>query len=523
MFGGLIAAMLIGFPVAFTLAALGLSFGFLAIDQGFFDLNFLQAIPGRVFGSVLSNELLLAIPFFTFMGAVLERCGLAEDMLDSMGQLFGPIRGGLGYSVIIVGFILGAITGTVAAQVIAMALISMPVMIRYGYNMRYITGVLAASGTITQLVPPSLVLIVLADQLGKSVGDMYLGAWGPSVFQIALFAGYTFLLGIFKPNHLPPVPKEARTLTGWPLWRKCLMGIIPSAVLIFVVLGTMMMGRATPTEAGAMGAVGAIVLAAIHHKDFSSIGHKRLLAGIISAGIGTIAGIFFSENIIFKVAFAVTYFAVVWIGLEAARIRDLRGLIKQGYETTMRITCMVTFILIGSTCFSVVFLGVSGGVWLEHMLTSLPGGAWGFLAFINIFIFFLAFFLDFFEIAFIILPMIAPIAQKLLAPGVGPDAALIWFGVMLCVNMQTSFLHPPFGFALFYLRGVAPKQVKSSDIYWGAMPWIGLQALMVALVIAFPVTVTWLLDKPTNVDLSNIKIEVPQIDLPPLDLGPPKQ
>ncbi len=523
MFGGLILAMLIGFPVAFTLAAVGLSFGFLSIYLGFFDLNFLQAIPGRIFGSVLSNELLLAIPFFTFMGAVLERCGLAEDMLDSMGQLFGPIRGGLGYSVIIVGFILGAITGTVAAQVIAMALISMPVMIRYGYNMRYITGVLAASGTITQLVPPSLVLIVLADQLGKSVGDMYLGAWGPSVFQILLFAGYTFLLGIIKPEHVPAVPKDARTLTGWALWKKCLMGIIPSAVLIFVVLGTMMMGLATPTEAGAMGAVGAIVLAAIHHKNFSATGSKVLIAGIIGAGIGTITGIFFTENLLFKLAFAVTYLAVVWIGVEAARIPDLRDLIKQGYETTMRITCMVTFILIGSTCFSVVFLGVSGGQWLEHMLTSLPGGVWGFLIFINLFIFFLAFFLDFFEIAFIILPMIAPIAQKVLAPVTGPDAALIWFGVMLCVNMQTSFLHPPFGFALFYLRGVAPKEVKSSDIYWGAVPWIGLQAIMVVLVIAFPITVTGLLDKPVDIDLNKVKIEVPQIDLPPLDFGPPKQ
>lgn len=521
MFGGLVLAMLIGFPVAFTLAAVGLSFGFLAIHQGFFDLNFLQAIPGRVFGSVLSNELLLAIPFFTFMGAVLERCGLAEDMLDSMGQLFGPIRGGLGYSVIIVGFILGAITGTVAAQVIAMALISMPVMIRYGYNMRYITGVLAASGTITQLVPPSLVLIVLADQLGKSVGDMYLGAWGPSVFQILLFAGYTFFLGIIKPHHVPPVPKEARTLTGWALWKKCLLGIIPSAVLIFVVLGTMMMGLATPTEAGAMGAVGAIVLAAIHHKEFSSTGHKVLIIGIIAGGIGTIIGMFVTEGLLFKTSFAITYLAVVWICLEAVRIPELRDLIKQGYETTMRITTMVTFILIGSTCFSVVFLGVSGGDWLEHMLTSLPGGAWGFLAFINVFIFFLAFFLDFFEIAFIILPMIAPIAQKVLTPIVGADAALIWFGVMLCVNMQTSFLHPPFGFALFYLRGVAPKEVKSSDIYWGAMPWIGLQALMVALVIAFPVVVTGLLDKPANIDLNKIKIEVPQIDLPPLDFGPP--
>src|SRR6201996_4476482 len=409
MFGGLVLAMLIGFPVAFTLAAVGLSFGFLAIHLGFFDLNFLQAIPGRIFGSVLSNDLLLAIPFFTFMGAILERCGLAEDMLDSMGQLFGPIRGGLGYSVIIVGFILGAITGTVAAQVI-----SMPVMIRYGYNMRYITGVLAASGTITQLVPPSLVLIVLADQLGKSVGDMYLGAWGPSIFQILLFAGYTFVLGIVKPDHLPPVPKSELTLTGWQLWRKCLLGIIPSAVLIFVVLGTMMMGLATPTEAGAMGAVGAIVLAALHHKDFTSTGRKVLIIGVIAGGIGTIIGMFVTEGLLFKTAFAVTYLAVVWICLEAVRIPELRDLIRQGYETTMRITTMVTFILIGSTCFSVVFLGVSGGEWLEHLLTSLPGGAWGFLIFINVFIFFLAFFLDFFEIAFIILPMIAPIAQKIL-------------------------------------------------------------------------------------------------------------
>ena len=524
MFGGLVLAMLIGFPVAFTLAAVGLSFGFLSIHLGFFDLNFLQAIPGRIFGSVLSNELLLAIPFFTFMGSVLERCGLAEDMLDSMGQLFGPVRGGLGYSVIIVGFILGAITGTVAAQVIAMALISMPVMIRYGYNIRYITGVLAASGTITQLVPPSLVLIVMADQLGKSVGDMYLGAWGPSVFQIVLFAGYTFVLGLVKPHHVPPVPVDALTLRGWPLWRKCLMGIIPSAVLIFVVLGTMMMGLATPTEAGAMGAIGAIVLAAIHSKDFSTTGRKVMIAGVIAAGIGTIIAILYSENLYFKIAFAIVYIAIVWICLEAVRIPDLRDLIKQGYETTMRITCMVVFILIGSTCFSVVFLGVSGGVWLEHMLTSLPGGVWGFLVFINIFIFFLAFFLDFFEIAFIILPMVAPIAQKVLAPVVGPDAALIWFGVMLCVNMQTSFLHPPFGFALFYLRGVAPKEVKSSDIYWGALPWIGLQAIMVAIVIAFPSVVTVFLDKPLDVDLSKVRIEVPQIDLPPLDFGGgPKQ
>jgi len=269
--------------------------------------------------------------------------------------------------------------------------------------------------------------------------------------------------------------------------------------------------------------VGAIVLAAMHHKDFSATGNKLLYVGVIAAGIGTMIGIFMSEGLLFKLAFVVTYFAVVWICLEAVRIPELRDLIKQGYETTMRITTMVVFILIGSSCFSVVFLGVSGGVWLENMLTSLPGGVWGFLIFINLFIFFLAFFLDFFEIAFIILPMIAPIAQKVLAPVVGPDYALIWFGVMLCVNMQTSFMHPPFGFALFYLRGVAPKEVKSSDIYWGALPWVGLQMIMVVLVIAFPITVTALLDKPSTVDPNKVRIEIPQIELPPLNFDAPKK
>ena len=523
MFGGLVLFMLVGYPVAFSLAALGITFGFVSMYEGFFDLNYLQAIPSRVFGNVLSNDLLLAIPFFTFMGSVLERCGLAEDMLDSMGQLFGPVRGGLGYSVILVGFILGAITGTVAAQVIAMALISMPVMIRYGYNMRYTAGVLAASGTITQLVPPSLVLIVLADQLGKSVGDMYLGAWGPSLVQIALFAGYTFVLGIFKPDHVPPVPKEARTLTGWKLVRKCLMGIIPSAVLIFVVLGTMMLGLATPTEAGAMGAIGAIVLAVMHHKDFSPAGHLILYVGLVACAVGTVMALL-DYILLFRIAFAIMYAAIVWICLEAARITELRLLIKQAYETTMRITAMVAFILIGSTCFSVVFLGVDGSRWLENMLTSLPGGSWGFLAFINVFIFFLAFFLDFFEIAFIIVPMIAPVAQHQLAPIVGPDAALIWFGVILCVNMQTSFMHPPFGFALFYLRGVAPKEVKSSDIYWGALPWVGLQLIMVALVMAFPIMVTGLLEGPSKIDPNKVKIDITLPDAPPpLDFSEPSK
>ena len=462
MFGGLVVFMLIGFPVAFSLMAAALFFSIIAMSEGFFGMAFLQAIPQRIFGSVLANDLLLAIPFFTFMGAILERCGLAEEMLDSMGQLFGRVRGGLGYSVIIVGFILGAITGTVAAQVIAMAMISLPVMMRYGYNMRYATGVLAASGTITQLVPPSLVLIVLADQLktqtgSADVGSMYLGAWGPSLLQIGLFALYTFFLARLRPDDLPAVPQSDLTLKGWMLWKTCLMGIIPSAVLIFLVLGTIMTGIATPTESGAMGAMGALLLA--------------------------------------------------W--LRRAKIPNLKNLIQQAYQNTMRITAMVVFILIGSTCFSVVFQGVDGGRWVEELFSNLPGGWVGFLIVVNLFVFFLAFFLDFFEIAFIVVPMLAPVAVKLLSPVLlesmngnpqaAASAALVWFGVMLCVNMQTSFMHPPFGFALFYLRGVAPKEVKSSDIYWGALPWVGLQLIMVMVVMAFPALVTTLLDKPAAV------------------------
>ena len=463
MFLGLILVLIIGFPVAFSLSALGLGCGYFAVSQGWFPASFMNALPLNVFG-ILSNDLLLAIPFFTLMGTILEKCGLAEDMLDSMGQLFGPARGGLGFSVIIVGFILGAVTGTVAGQVIAMAMISLPVMMRWNYNMRYATGVLAASGTITQLVPPSLVLVVLADQLGKPVGDMYKGAWGPAILQVLLFLTYTFILSRTFPAHVPGVPKEARTLSGSALVIKCLRGIIPSAVLIMLVLGSMGglpgMNTAicTPTEAGAMGAMGAFVLAALHGR-------------------------------------------LSW------------PLVKGALVGTMRITAMVVFILIGSRVFSLVFQGVEGGKWIEHLLTGLPGGQTGFLIVVNIFIFFLAFFLDFFEIAFIIIPFLAPVADKL-----GID--LIWFGVMICVNMQTSFMHPPFGFALFYLRGISdtlfkngslPRKVESRDIYIGAIPWIVMQLILVAVVIAFPQSVTAFLDKPKVLDLEKAGRDLQQM------------
>jgi tripartite ATP-independent transporter DctM subunit len=454
MFGGLIAVMLIGFPVAFSLAALGLACGLISIHLGFFPPEYLGNLPLRIFG-ILSNDLLLAIPFFTFMGAILERCGLAEDLLEGCGQLFGTLPGGLAYAVVVVGAVLGAVTGTVAASVIAMGVISLPIMMRYRYNMRMATGVIAASGTITQLIPPSLVLIVLADQLGRSVGDMYKGAIGPALIQILIFLAFVALVAAFKPGHVPPLPQEARTLHGWALIKRVLWGMVPPIVLIFLVLGTLFMGIATATEAGAMGAVGAMGLAALHRR-------------------------------------------LTW------------SLLRQGMETTMRITAMVIFILIGATVFSLVFQGVDGGLWIEHKLAALPGGTVGFLVFVCIFVFLLAFFLDFFEIAFIIVPLLAPVAQSM-----GID--LIWFGVLLCVTLQTSFMHPPFGFALFYLRGIAPREVKSSDIYWGAVPWLVLQLVMAAIVIFWPGLVTMWMEKPQQIDLDKVRIEIPAQEITPPD------
>ena len=446
MFGGLVVFLLMGFPVAFSLSAVGLFFGFISIELGFFPTAYLGNLPLRVFG-ILSNDLLLSIPFFTLMGAILERCGLAEDLLEGTGQLFGKVPGGLAYAVILVGAVLGAITGTVAASVIAMGMISLPIMMRYGYDMRIATGVIAASGTITQVIPPSLVLIVLGDQLGKSVGDMYAGAIGPSFLQVFLFIAFIAGVSIFAPHKVPPLPDEALTHRGWPLVWRVMKGMVPSIVLIFLVLGTIFMGLATPTEAGAMGAVGAVVIAVING-------------------------------------------------------RFTFALLREAMSNTMRITAMVIFILIGATVFSLVFQGVDGSHWIEHLLSHLPGGQTGFLIFVNVFVFFLAFFLDFFEIAFIIIPLLVPVAAKL-------DIDLVWFGVLLCINMQTSFMHPPFGFALFYLRGIAPKEVLSRDIYWGAVPWLGLQLLLVAIVIAWPESVTYWLDKGTGVDPSTVRIEVP--------------
>jgi TRAP-type mannitol/chloroaromatic compound transport system permease large subunit len=522
MFIGLIIFLMMGFSVAFSLAACGLFFGYVGIKIGIPGMeSLLNALPLRVFG-IMKNDTLLAIPFFTFMGLILERSGMAEDLLDTIGQLFGPIRGGLAYAVILVGAMLAATTGVVAASVISMGLISLPIMLRYGYDRRVASGVIAASGTLAQIIPPSLVLIVLADQLGRSVGDLYKGAFIPGFVLTGLYTLYILGVSLIKPAWTPALPAEARTIredngnSGLPslavlfvlsvaaafafaksrpdttptdelivvsmcvgvgiafalslinkitklrllsrMAERVTFVLIPPLALIFLVLGTIFLGIATPTEGGAMGAVGALIMA---------IARGRL---------------------------------------------DLR-LLRQAMDTTMKLSCFVVFILIGSTVFSLSFQGVDGPKWVEHLLTGLPGGQTGFLIVVNILVFFLAFFLDFFELAFIVIPLIGPVADKL-----GID--LVWFGVLMAVNMQTSFMHPPFGFALFYLRSVAPGEdykdkltsklipkVTTGQIYWGAVPFVIIQIIMVGLIIAFPGIVS----RDTaaeKIDLNKVQIDM---------------
>jgi tripartite ATP-independent transporter DctM subunit len=474
MFCALVVFLLLGYPVAFALGAVGLSFGYLGVELGLLTPSLFQALPERIFG-IMSNDTLLAVPFFTFMGLILERSGMAEDLLDTVGQLFGPVRGGLAYAVVFVGALLAATTGVVAASVISMGLISLPIMLRYGYDRRLASGVIAASGTLAQIIPPSLVLIVLADQLGRSVGDMYMGAIFPGLVLAGLYFLYVFGRSFIFPDAAPALPPEARTLRGMKLLRRVVFVLVPPLALIFLVLGTIFLGIATPTEGGAMGATGALIMALVNRRlDWS--------------------------------------------------------LLKQAMNTTAKLTSFVLFILVGATVFTLTFRAVNGDLWVEHLLTGLPGGQLGFLIVVNILTFLLAFFLDFFELAFIIVPLLAPVADKL-----GID--LIWFGVLLAINMQTSFMHPPFGFALFYLRGVAPARayldkitgqsiapVTTGQIYWGAVPFVVIQVIMVAIVIAFPGLVTGNLKRST-VDPASIELQLPPSDYeestPPPDFGAP--
>jgi TRAP-type mannitol/chloroaromatic compound transport system permease large subunit len=507
MFVALIFFLLLGYPVAFALAANGLLFFVIAVELSPYSNEIslswplLQTLPGRVL-DVMRNDTLLAIPFFTFMGIVLEKSGMAEDLLDTIGQLFGPVRGGLAFAVVIVGALLAATTGVVAASVMAMGLISLPIMLRYGYDRPVAAGVIAASGTLAQIIPPSLVLIVLADQLGRSVGDLYAGALIPGLLLTALYCAYIGALAIFRPHKVPALPKAARTLSGSPLplmvlilaagavavaafrllaeplgygftvldkalridllsdlARRVVFVLVPPLALIFLVLGTIFLGVATPTEGGAMGAAGALALA-------------------------------------------------------MARRRFGFSALKEALEATTRLSAFVIFILIGSRIFSLTFYGLNGHVWVEELFLGLPGGAWGFLLAVNVLVFILGCFVDFFEIAFIVVPLLAPVASAL-----GID--LVWFGVILGMNLQTSFLTPPFGFALFYMRSVAPSGefrdkatgrmiagVSTAQIYCGAATFILLQAIMIAVVVLFP---SLAITKPApKVDPATIDIQIPE-------------
>ena len=520
MFAGLIVFLLLGFPVAFSLGACGLFFGFVGIELGLLPEALMQALPLRIFG-IMQNETLLAIPFFTLMGLILERSGMAEDLLETIGQVFGPMRGGLAFAVIFVGALLAATTGVVAASVISMGLISLPIMLRYGYDRRLATGIIAASGTLAQIIPPSLVLIIMADQLGRSVGDMYKGAFVPGFILTGLYVGYVALVAVVFPKRAPALPPEARAYresngsSGYPslvvlmaistlvavflarhmadihtwleghevtsvptdekivaalcgavvvafliaagnralklgllskLAERVTFVLIPPLVLIFLVLGTIFLGVATPTEGGAMGALGALIMA---------IGRRKL---------------------------------------------SLK-LLNQALDNTARLSTFVLFILIGSTVFSFTFNAADGHIWVEHLFDKLPGGQIGFLIVVNLLVFVLGMFIDFFEIAFIVIPILAPVADKM-----GID--LVWFGVILAMNLQTSFLTPPFGFALFYLRSVAPSKdyddritgkripaVTTAQIYKGSIAFIVLQLIMVAVVVTNPQLVTGNIDK----------------------------
>lgn len=430
MFATALVLIFSGYPVAFALGGTAVIFGFVGVHLGFFEWSLLFAYPERVFG-VMSNFVLLAVPFFIFMGAMLEKSRLAEDLLTTIGKLFGPLRGGLGIAVVFVGALLAAATGVVGASVVAMGVISLPVMLRYGYSTELATGIITASGTLGQIIPPSVVLVVLADQLGVSVGDLFLGGLVPGVLLASLYGLFVVGVAIVKPEEAPALPPEVREPTGWPLVRQVLLVMLPPLVLILLVLGSIFLGVATPTEAGALGALGAILLAAVH---------GRLTVDVV----------------------------------------------RHVSRETTKLTAMVIYLLLGSTAFALVFRGVYGDLWIEDLLTNLPGGKIGLLVVANLTVFVLGFFLDFFEIAFIIIPLLAPAASLL-----GID--LVWFGVMIGMNLQTSFLTPPFGFALFYLRGVAPPEVRTTQIYRGVVPFVVIQLIGLLAIMIWPELVTGLI------------------------------
>lgn len=429
MFLGALVILGIGYPVAFSLGGTAILFGIIGTSLGVFDPILMRAMPSRIF-NIMSNFTLLAIPYFIFLGAMLEKSGLAEDLLETMGVLFGTMRGGLAIAVVVVGTMLAATTGVVAATVVAMGLISLPIMLRYNYSKELACGVICASGTLGQIIPPSVVLVVLGDQIGVSVGRLFIGSLVPGLLLASSIGFYCWVVAQLKPDVAPALPASARTLHGSALAMQVVKVMIPPLLLIMAVLGSIFFGIATATEAGAVGALGATILAAAN---------RRLS---------------------FQTFRAVS-------------------------DATLRNVTMVLFILIGSTAFALVFRALSGDKFVYDLMANLPGGVPTFLFVSMLIVFFLGFFIDFFEICFIVIPLFVPVAQSL-----GID--LIWFGVVLGANLQTSFLTPPFGFALFYLRGVSPPGITTGHIYRGVVPFIGIQLAVVLLIIVFPSLVTYL-------------------------------
>ncbi len=446
MFLAVCAVLLLGYPVAFSLGGTALAFAWIGGLFGYFDDAFLQALSNRLYG-IMTNQTLVAVPLFVFMGVMLERSRVAENLLDTMAALFGPMRGGLGISVTLVGMLLAASTGIVGATVVTMGLLSLPTMLKRRYDPGVAAGAICAAGTLGQIIPPSIVLVILGDVLSAayqqaqldmgvfspetvSVGDLFVGALLPGLLLVALYILYQVAVARFQPQRMPALPASERGADGAALLGRVLRVLLPPLLLIVAVLGSILGGLATPTEAASVGAVGAMLLA-LFQGEFN---------------LGT--------------------------------LREVMG-------STTRVTSMVFLILIGASIFSLVFRGFGGDEVVESLLMDLPGGEVGAVAVVMLTLFLLGFILDFIEITFVVVPIVGPI---LLAMGLDP----VWLGVMIAINLQTSFLTPPFGFSLFYLRGVAPESVRTVDIYRGVAPYILIQLLMLGVLGFWPQLATWL-------------------------------
>ncbi|ORE92512.1 TRAP transporter large permease [Acuticoccus yangtzensis] len=521
MFGVAVVLLLTGFPVAFTLAGTGLIFAGLGVLYGVFDFAFVQALAQRIYGT-MTNEVLIAVPLFVFMGVLLERSRVAEELLESMGQLFGPMRGGVGIAVCIVGALLAASTGIVGATVVTMGLLSLPTMLRYGYSPALASGTIAASGTLGQIIPPSIVLVILGDQISNayqesqrmlqeqawanndwsfvpgppvSVGDLFAGALLPGLILVGCYMIYMVVVAIVSPKSAPPVPRDPENPVTL---KKIAHALIPPIALIIAVLGSILAGIATPTEAAAMGGVGAILMAGYRQNEdkpfFIYAATFALIALLVLVATMDlrVSRSEISENDMMGIYAAAVLVAIVCLGLLVSLWRIARvGVLKSVVRSTAEITSMVFVILIGAALFSLVFRGLGGDDLVEEALRDMPGGALGAMIAVMLIMFVLGFFLDFLEIVFVVVPLVAPVLLMLEMPD-GSTMSPVWLGVMMAVNLQTSFLTPPFGFALFYLRGVAPKEVKTVQIYKGIIPFVLIQIAMLVALWYMPTIATWL-------------------------------